>query len=82
MGTLQGSVGKDYVQDYLNEFTFQGVFIHFHGHGQEWTGSRTSPAARVHSVHKNVSICVHDVHCVHRVPVHKKTRHFPMGLGE
>jgi len=31
----------------------------------EWTGSKTSPAVRVHSVHKNVSICVHDVHCVH-----------------
>jgi hypothetical protein len=24
----------------------------------------------VYSVHKDVSICVHDVHCVHRVPVH------------
>ena len=23
LGTLQGSVGKDYVQDYLNEFTFR-----------------------------------------------------------
>jgi hypothetical protein len=58
----------------------QGVFIHFHG--QEWTGSRTLPAVRVHSVHKDVSICVHDVHCVHRVPVHEKTSHFPMWLRE
>ena len=38
--------------------------------GQIWTGSKTSPAVRVHSVHKDVSICVHDVHRVHRVPVH------------
>ena len=29
-----------------------------------------SPAVRVYSVHKDVSIYVHDVHCVHRVPVH------------
>ena len=59
----------------------QGVFIHFHGQGQEWTrwtfrlmdewtGSKTSPAVRVHPVHKDASICVHDVHRVHRVPVH------------
>ena len=59
------------------DFSGQGVFIHFHGHGQEWTSSRTSPAARVHSCPLSIvhcplsiqqSILVHSVHRVHSCP--------------